>query len=365
MSSEIQSRAHFDRVRYALVWEDPSLLVQGLRPHAAGHYLSIGSAGDNALALLAAGAGRVTVAELNPTQIACIALRRAAWLTLDYEELLELLGLRPSSRRPALYQTIRSELDDSARAFWDGHPCWSGEGPAHTGKFENYFRLFRQRVLPLAHGRRTIARLLEPRNRDERVRFYDEVWNNWRWRAIFQVFFSRRLMGALGRDPEFFRYVEGSVADRILARTRHALVELDPSANPWLRMILNGSFDGRYPPAFSPEAFEPIRAALAAGRLVVHHAAIEDIHDLPPVDGFNLSDIFEYMGQDSTESLLRHLHALANPGARLAYWNMLAPRSRPDSMATMLEPLDDLATELFHQDRAFFYSRFVLEEVRK
>ena len=364
MASEIQSRARFDQVRYALCWEDPSLLIAGLRPHPGGHYLSIGSAGDNALALLAAGAGHVTIAELNPTQIACIDLRVAAWLELDHKELLELLGLESSARRNELYQAVRGRLNEKARAFWDGHPCWEADGPAHAGKFENYFRLFRERVLPLAHSRRRVSELLHPRAPEDRATFYEQKWNNWRWRAIFHCFFSRFTMGLLGRDPEFFRYVEGSVAARILERTRHALVELEPSSNPWLRMILTGSFGPHLPPAFLPEAFHPIREALRANRLTVHACPIEDVQGLPPVDGFNLSDIFEYMSEDSTRGLLARLAAMAKPGARLAYWNMLAPRSRPESLAGILSPLEDEARALFRTDRAFFYSRFVLEEVR-
>lgn len=364
MASEIQSRARFDQVRYALCWEDPALLIAGLRPHPDGHYLSIGSAGDNSLALLAAGAGQVSIAELNPTQIACIELRIAAWLELDHPELLELLGLAPSQRRKELYKTIRGRLKDSARAFWDGHPCWDGDGPAHAGKFENYFRLFRERVLPLAHPRRRVLDLLQPHAPEERAAFYEQKWNNRRWRAIFHVFFSRFTMGLLGRDPEFFRYVEGSVAARILERVRHALVELEPSSNPWLRMILTGSFGPHLPPAFLPEAFHPIREALRANRLSIHALPIEDVRGLPPVDGFNLSDIFEYMSEGSTSSLLARLASMAKPGARLAYWNMLASRSRPEALAGMLNPLDDEARALFLKDRAFFYSRFVLEEVR-
>jgi S-adenosylmethionine-diacylglycerol 3-amino-3-carboxypropyl transferase len=42
---------------------------------------------------------------------------------------------------------------------------------------------------------------------------------------------------------------------------------------------------------------------------------------------------------------------------------MLAPRSRPESLAMRFRPLDELARELFAQDKAFFYSRFVVEEV--
>ena len=42
---------------------------------------------------------------------------------------------------------------------------------------------------------------------------------------------------------------------------------------------------------------------------------------------------------------------------------MLVPRSRPESLAARLRPLTELATMLFGRDKAFFYSRFVVEEV--
>ena len=59
------------------------------------------------------------------------------------------------------------------------------------------------------------------------------------------------------------------------------------------------------------------------------------------------------------EAILR----ASRPGARLAYWNMLVPRRRPDALADRLVPLSDLAASLHAADRAFFYSAFVVEEV--
>jgi S-adenosylmethionine-diacylglycerol 3-amino-3-carboxypropyl transferase len=55
--TEIAGRAAFDLIRYAQVWEDADILVDALRPGAGDTVVSIASAGDNALALLAAGAG--------------------------------------------------------------------------------------------------------------------------------------------------------------------------------------------------------------------------------------------------------------------------------------------------------------------
>jgi S-adenosylmethionine-diacylglycerol 3-amino-3-carboxypropyl transferase len=364
-SSEIQHRADFTTIRYAQCWEDSRLLTVALNP-AGRHCLSIGSAGDNSFALLADGAASVTAVEMNAAQIACIELRRAAYLKLSHAEFLELLGSRPSSRRNNIYQKCRGVMTKDARDFWDARPDDIGRGIAGVGKFEGYFALFRKVVLPLAHPRKRVLALLKARGPADRKRFYNEVWDNRRWRWIFQVFFSRAVMGALGRDPEFFRYVEGSVADRILERTRHALSELDPSENPYLNWILTGTHGAVLPEALREENFIRIRAALEAGRFEVFHGPVEKLLEEQPArrfDAFNLSDIFEYMSAENTAELLSKIVAASNPGAHFAYWNMLAPRSRPESMATRLLSHEEEAERLLAEDRAFFYSRFVIEEV--
>jgi len=363
--SEIQQRADFSVIRYAQCWEDSRLLAKAMLP-AGRHCVSIGSAGDNSFALLAAGAERVTAVEMNPAQIACIELRRAAYLKLEHSEFLELLGSRPSLRRADWYAVCRPLLPEDARRFWDAKPESVAQGIGACGKFERYFEMFRKRVLPLAHPTRRVAALLERRDPAERLKFYEEIWNNRRWRWIFQVFFSRTVMGALGRDPEFFKYVEGSVADRILSRTRHALAVLDPSQNPYLHWILTGTHGDALPEALEEKNFQIIRAALQAARFEVVEASIEELlssHPEQKYDAFNLSDIFEYMSAENTEALLDKIVDASNLGARLAYWNMLAPRARPESMAGRLMSHTEAANHLLDQDRAFFYSRFVIEEV--
>jgi S-adenosylmethionine-diacylglycerol 3-amino-3-carboxypropyl transferase len=363
--SEIQQRADFSEVRYAQCWEDSRLLAKALRP-AGMDCVSIGSAGDNGFALLAAGAARVTAVEMNPAQVACIELRRAAYLTLEHREFLELIGSRDSARRGDWYAACRSVMPVAAREFWDARPGSVAGGIGSAGKFERYFELFRKRVLPLAHSRRRVRMLLERRDRAERTKFYEVVWNNRRWRWIFQVFFSRAVMGALGRDPEFFRYVEGSVAERILARTRHALVWLDPAENPYLHWILTGTHGAALPEALEEGNFGPIGDAIREGRFEVAEAPLEGWLAAQPgrrYDAFNLSDIFEYMSEENTAGLLGKIADASNPGARLAYWNMLAPRSRPESMAGRLLRHEDEGEQLLAEDRAFFYSRFVVEEV--
>lgn len=322
MSTEIQSRAEFSKIRYGQCWEDADILVKALLPEGR-RCLSIGSAGDNSFALLAAGAAHVTAVEMNPAQVACIRLRQKAYLDLDYPEFLKTV-------------------------------CGS------IGKFERYFQLFRTRVLPLAHHSKRIERLLEPKTRHEREEFYNEIWNNRRWRMIFKAFFSRFMMGRLGRDPAFFDYVEGSVADRILERTRYALTTLDPVQNPYLHWILKGSYGEVLPLALQKPSFEKIKTALQQDRFEIVEDSLEATLGGEKFDAFNLSDIFEYMSQEGTASLFESIADSSQSGARLAYWNMLAPRS---SKNERIRNLPEESDRLFQEDRAFFYSRFFVEEV--
>jgi S-adenosylmethionine-diacylglycerol 3-amino-3-carboxypropyl transferase len=217
--------------------------------------------------------------------------------------------------------------------------------------------------LPLIHSKRTIAELLEVRDHDDRHIFWKR-WNNRRWRLLFQVFFSRRLMGWLGRDPEFFRYVEGDVAQRFMERAQHGLAKLPTHANPYLHYIVHGNFGPALPRYLRPENFKKVRSGLE--RLTLYHGAIEQAgkqHGAAGFDAFNLSDIFEYLDPDIARKTYCELTKVANPGARLAYWNTLVPRGCPEELADQVLPLRELSAELHERDLAFFYGAFHVDEV--
>ena len=112
-------RGVMNALRYAQCWEDADVLVAALAVRPGGTYVAIASAGDNALAMLAAGPARVIALDREPAQLAALALRVAAYRALTHEELLALVGSRPHADRLALYARCRPLLDDAARAYWD------------------------------------------------------------------------------------------------------------------------------------------------------------------------------------------------------------------------------------------------------
>jgi S-adenosylmethionine-diacylglycerol 3-amino-3-carboxypropyl transferase len=363
MNSEAAARADFSDIRYAQCWEDADVLLEGLEPGPGKNCLSIASAGDNTLALLARGPARVLAVDLSAAQIACVELRVAAYRTLQHSELLALMGSMVYPARKKLYEACRPRLSASAVRFWDQRGALIEQGIGSCGKFERYFRIFRRCIVPLIHTKTIVGLLMQEKSREQRIEFYEREWDNLRWKTMFRFFFSRQVMGGLGRDPEFFRYVKGSVADRILERIRYGFTELAPAESPYVQWIMTGQHNGVLPFALREENFEAIRRNLDV--LELRCCALEDgLMDEGEFDCFNLSDVFEYMSPDAYESLLRRIIVSSRPGARLLYWNMLAPRSRPESLASRLESLTELSESLFARDKACFYSALVVERVR-
>jgi len=217
--------------------------------------------------------------------------------------------------------------------------------------------------MPLIHSKSDIERILAGGPIEIRHENYRR-WDTFRWRAVFRLFFSRFVMGRLGRDPSFFAYVEGSVADRIRGRAKYALTDLNPAENPYLEWIMFGEHRNALPFSLRPENFDSIRSRI--DRIEWRCQTLEEYLQSAgesSIDRYNLSDIFEYMPAASYENALTAIARSGRTGGRLAYWNMLVKRHRPDSLAGSIRPLPDLSKRLFAQDKAFFYSAFVVEEL--
>ncbi|MFK7765723.1 MAG: DUF3419 family protein [Mariniblastus sp.] len=372
MAKHIRDRADFDKIRYANCWEDADILVEALQPATGKRFLSIASAGDNSFSLLAGGSDVVAV-DLSSAQLASVELRRESFRRLSYEEVLGFFGVTTMSGRNRYYQSLKSGLSEHAVHFWDRRPEVIADGFIHSGKFESYFKTFREKILPLAHSKTRISKLIQTKTTQQQIAFYEEQWNSFRWRGMFRMFFSRFVMSRLGRDPEFFRYVEGSVAEKILNRTQHALTQIPTSTNAYLRYILTGNFKANFggddpkqtalPHYLRKENFDAIVNGL--DRLTLFHGSIQEaasVHQQDGFDGFNLSDIFEYLDASICVEVYGQLLGVAKPNARLAYWNMLVPRRVPEQFTSQVRSHKELSAELLSRDKAWFYDAFHVEE---
>lgn len=374
MRSHIQSRPVFQRILYSQAWEDPQADLDGLRLGPDDDVLAIGASGDNALCFVTAGPRSVTALDFNPTQNHLLELKLSAIETFEPEDVQAFLGARPvktATAREFFYRQVRPTLSPAAREFWDAHGDLLARGVLHVGRFEGYLGTFRRYLLPLIHGARTRRRLFELETLDEQREFYRRTWDTRRWRFLFRVFFGQTLMGRLGRDPEFFRYVEvDKIGDRFRERFEHAVTAMPVQDNWFLEYMILGAYtrpERRLPPYLRPEHHALLRAR---GRETLRLVTGSFEEFLPTrrdgaFSAYYLSDIFEWMSQDAFHKLLRELHRTGRDGGRLTWRNLLVPRGHPDALGDLFEHEPALSAELHRRDRSFVYGAFVVERIKK
>jgi len=353
------------RLNYAQCWEDVRLLIEGFAVGPGDDVLSVASAGDNSIALALAGARSVTAVDLSLPQIALTELKLAArHLSLDDTRVL--FGLESSGGRLPRYHRLREHLTEPSRRWWDEHLDLVERGILRSGRFERYLALFRTRVLPLVHRRSRVEAWFDLPDLAAQQRYYEDVWDNLRWRLLFRLFFSRRVMEARGRSPEQFAHVQGPVSLAFLERARRMFTTLPLRDNGYVQWMLLGRWVCR---EAVPEWITPAghaRLDEAAARITLVHASLQE-HltgaGVGAYSAFNLSDVFEYLSERQSADLFSALLPTARRGARLAYWNLLVPRERPLALADRVRPLREEASELGARDRAFVYGAFRLEEV--
>jgi S-adenosylmethionine-diacylglycerol 3-amino-3-carboxypropyl transferase len=363
MPCQFMEGSNSSTVRYGAVWEDADVLCEALAPIAPGKkLLSIASAGDNVLALLTLDPAEVIAIDCNAAQLSSLELRMAAFMCLCDDDIPRFLGAESSPNRLQTYAKLRTSLQASTREFWDCRPRQIELGIIRCGQLERYLDLFRKCILPLVHSKRTTNALLKEKSRSEREFFYQEVWNTWRWRLLFSAFFNQTTMTLFGRQASNFEHVSGSIVTHLLQRVKHALVDLDTHNNPFLTYVVTGSYKpGALPKYLEPENIPRIRNRIARIRIV--HGRVENSIGNEEFDGFNLSNIFEYMSPEQHERSYLYLLRHAKRKARFAYWNLFVQRSIPKQAELLVSNLFKTAEELHQRDRACSYSSFHLDEV--
>ncbi len=358
MSKNLEEKVNFGIVRYANCWEDAHLLLHALKPTKGDRILSIASGGDNSFSLLCNDPEVVIAVDISLPQLHLIELKYCAIKLLERNEIISFLGFTPGEKRMDIFDKIKVHLSPAARSFWEGKLPDIKSGIIHSGKFEKYFQLFVRRILPLVHSQKTVNDLLAAKTAQEQVYFYNHKWNNWRWRILFKIFFSKILMGNLGRDKAFLAEVKVKVGPHIFNRAEQELQSVHAQQNGFLRYALTAGFGDWLPHYLRKEIFFSIKENIH--KLQLQHAPLDRLLlTQKKFDCMNLSNIFEYMNPrvfKNTGTII--INSIAKKG-RIAYWNLMVPRSLAVTFPENL--LRENTSLLLKHDEGFFYDRFNLD----
>lgn len=354
MADNQLNKVRHDYIRYANCWEDADVLIAGLRVAPGDRVLSIGSAGDNSFSLLVNDPGLVVAVDINPVQLSLIELKKAAIAVLSHEQFLQFIGFKDCANRKELFEEVRTKLPHDQQAFWEARLAEIQSGLIAQGKFERYFQLFRTKILPFIHNRARINLLFEEKEASQQQQYLQKVWNSWRWKMLFKVFFSKTVMGRFGRDPAFLKEVKVPVSTFILQQAANHLGSQACQHNYFLQFILKGQFETQLPHYARKENYELIKSRI--DRLTVFEGLAEDaFQEFSGFNKFNLSNIFEYMPPELFQSVAQNFTDNSAPGSRFVYWNLMVPRLLSNVCSNMDhdKSLSDLLTG---KDLGFFYS---------
>jgi S-adenosylmethionine-diacylglycerol 3-amino-3-carboxypropyl transferase len=330
---------------------------------------TIGSAGDNALAMLTLEPKLVLAVDYSLAQTSCIELKRAAFASLSHQQVCAFLGVREGIDRLACYRDLRGLLPQQERSFLDTRPRLIRRGIIHAGRLERFFDLVRVMTRVFSPGAPPVSELFAHRPLEDRIRFFRERLRSPAAERIISFFLGQRVMGALGRDPSQYRHVDRrsivEIGNALRERIEHGFTVPPPWENPYLEYLVTGNFNLSLPVYLRPGCFEVIKASLP--RLTVLRTGMSHALRLwngPAFGGFCFSDVFEYMGQDAVARLLEVMLSKAAPGARLVYWNLFVPRVASLIVPRRITADAGTAGRLFGVDKVFFYSALRVEDVR-
>ena len=360
--------AKFNFIRYANCWEDANLLLEALDIEGKTG-ISVLSGGDNTLAMLLKNPKKIVAFDINETQIYLFELKRAGFLNLNHRGLLTLLGISDEKRHwwthkkyyetPAwiIFQSLKKDMSREAFEYFSAHPEFFEKGIVNIGKFEHYFGIFQKFVIPLFTTKKRLRKLATFADIHQQANFYNRKINNLRLKLIFKTFFGFKVMGKLGRDKEFYEYVDdkASSGKRLKTRFDWGICHVPNLDNPYIHYILTGRFEAKHLPLYlRPENFEIVRDRIDRIEIVQGY--------LTKLDGYydfaNLSDIFEYLDPATFKLNQEHLRKLMRPGAKIAYYNMQGKKY----LGAGFKLLEKQSRKWSEKMQAYFYDEFLVYE---
>ena len=352
----------FSMIRYANVWEDTDIALDGLGVKAGQTGAVICSGGDNVLAMLIRSPKKIYAFDVNKTQLYCTELKIAAIAKLTLEQTKCLLGVTDGDRM-GLYNLIRADMSKAAQKYFDEHLNIIQNGIIHAGKFERYFQLFRKYVVTATSSKKNYREFAKKDNLEKQKEFYARKINTRRFKMLFEIFFGYRTMAKHGRDKSFFEHVDeedvkNNGAD-LKKRAEFGLFHVENATNPYFDYIANNNFTHAFPQYLRPEYYEKIRANLDKVELI--HGEIKDLPE-QHFDFFYLSDIFEYMSEEEFQQNIEQIKQRAKKGSNILYWNMQNRRYIKDGDFRLKEKV---SSELFKKNKSWFYRDLLIYEVLK
>lgn len=369
MKTSPQGQVQLSKLIFTQNWEDPAADEEALQLQEGDTVFAITSGGCNALGFLRFRPSAIYCVDINPAQTFLMELKQAAFRNLSFEELHEFFGVSESKNRIVIYDVIKSDLSAQARQFWDKHRKIIDKGLLMNGRYEKFVRLAGL-LLRLMQGKKRMERFFTLKSLKEQEAFYNNEWDNKRWRWLFRVMFNKKRLAKKGLNADYFHFDDGSASfsESFYKRAGHAMKNIPASSNYFLSLY----FLGHYPnSSFLPDYLLPRNFGIIKKNIDRIHPVTADskywLHQQPDnfFDAMSLSNICELMDDEDTYKLFNEVKRTCKNSGRVIFRNLMIPRDVPESLRHSIVKKEELGKTLQQMDRSFVYGKIAAYEVKK
>lgn len=359
-----------ETIYFAQVREDAEIERTLQQNYGLKRITVIGSGGCTALSLVNNEVERVFCVDSNAAQCALIELKIAAMSCLDYEDFLSFIGEWFSLRenRVDVYQKVANRLSPSARSFWEAEAGKAAiaKGINQCGATERFYKFISQNLINVL-GENFFNALLTCLSIEEQIQYYQtHMVNNEQWNTAIQILLSKTSHLQFFPAFMFQKSHENDYAQFFKDQFINTLSSQKLTNNYFLRQFLFSKYDlnieGATPHYLSREGYAQAKANIHKAS-VVNDGIGPFLHKQTNVDGFFLSNVFDWCQEDMLNDICQSIRHSASPRAVLLYRNMLSQTHLPNWFMEQFREHSELSEVCMKKERSMMYQKITVGEL--
>jgi S-adenosylmethionine-diacylglycerol 3-amino-3-carboxypropyl transferase len=243
---------HGGQLIYNASWEDPRIDRELLKLDGSSRVVMITSAGCNVLDYLLDGPAEIHAVDMNYRQNALLELKLAMIQRASFADLFEMFGIGSHTAYRELYASVRKDLSESAKKFWDQKITYFNpgglkhsfyyHGTAGTAAWMLGVALFKAKP-----NVKNFALCLLDADTIEQQRLVYELIEGKIWGDLSNWLIRQQmLMTLLGVPRSQVKLIDnqypGGLGSYVKDKLRHVMSELPARENYFWRVYLTGSY---------------------------------------------------------------------------------------------------------------------------
>ena len=213
-------------------------------------------------------------------------------------------------------------------------------------------------------------KLFEPKEISAQRQYFDNHFNTWQFRKMFNLMFNKRMLAKRGLSADYFHFDDGSrsFAESFYSRAKNAMRDIPILGNYFLHLYLKGSYRNltEVPEYLKEENFQLLKERVDRIECITDDAKrwMMTMSDYS-IDGFSLSNICELKSEEDSDALFEQVCRISKNGSKCCFRNLMIPREVPENLIGVIKKDEKLSNELVSCDRSFVYSKVAAYNIIK